>query len=295
MEYDIIMKARLDFVSNSSSSSFVVACQMQHLNAVAKDLARACCNTRDRYHDKSLAEKNKRVLDFCLHTFQLAFLGELLISTKKETYGLDFFKKMLKQATLEVAEAAWERYKRDLQKVKDGTALKESFIAREYCDDVYDPVTDTAEHFEKTYASEVVVSNDVMTYNLHHINPSPAPEPENIRQSRVNRLLAMANAKHEYEFKKEHYRAIEPVEVYQVTRDTIANTRDLIAAGYEVRLEKWQDLDALDARLENGDAMFYVRIANSGDGYGDFYIYCEDGADGLDGVSGIEILASECM
>ena len=85
------------------------------------------------------------------------------------------------------------------------------------------------------------------------------------------------------------------IDVYQITKDTVDNTRNLISQGHRVDLDEWEDLDELEARLDGGDAIFYVRIAHSGDGLGDFYIYCDDGADGLDGVSGVEILTSDSL
>ena len=288
------MKARTDFVSNSSSSSFVVACKKEFLKDIAKDLARACTNKRDKCHDKELGKNNQCILDFCLKTFQLVFLGELLLETKEEIYSLDYFKSIWaipsKNMPTAYAEEAWKRYKNIVERVKSGKE-KDSWAKKAYDLDEYDAETDTAKHFEKVYVKDIVVSNSVMESGFNRYHYSNGPDSEETIKGRVQRIIDFAKDK----VKRDSCEAedcVEAVDIYQITKDTIDNTRNLIAQGYRVDLEDWEDLDMLDAKLDNGESIFYVRIAHLGDGYGDFYIYCEDGADGIDGVSGIEVLAS---
>jgi len=293
------MKIRVDFVSNSSSCSYVIACKQQYLDAVAKDLAKACsCRCKD--HIKGLAKQNQTKLDFCINTFQLAFLGDLLVDVKEQTYSLDAFKKMLSRTDKDqsvvdkCAKEEWERYKKDLADAKSlcNSSWKD-WLVREYGSDVYDASTDTAKHYEKTYARDVVVSNSVMEYDLHRYHYGSDGTPEKTKD-RVEKLLKLAKSKAHVD-NMDSIAPFDRVDIYQITKDTIDNTRDLLAYGHKIDLEKWENLDELDARLSNGDAVFYVRIAHSGDGFGEFYIYCEDGADGIAGISGIEILTSESM
>ena len=291
------MKTRTDFVSNSSSSSFVVACKKELLKEIAKDLARACVNKRDKYHDKELGKNNQCILDFCFKTFQLVFLGELLLETKEETYSLDYFKRILtipsKNMPTTYAEEEWKRYKSILESIKSGKE-KDSWAKKAYNLDEYDAETDTAKHFEKVYAKDIVVSNSVMESDFNRYHYSNGPDSEETIKERVQRIIDFAKDKVKRDLLEvEEY--CEAIEIYQITKDTIDNTRNLIAQGYKVELEEWEDLDRLDAKLDSGESIFYVRIAHSGDGYGDFYIYCEDGADGIDGVSGIEVLTSDSL
>ena len=291
------MKTRTDFVSNSSSSSFVVACKKELLKDIAKDLARACVNKRDKYHDKELSKNNQCILDFCLKTFQLVFLGELLLETKEETYSLDYFKRIWaipsKEMPTTYAEKEWKKYKSQLASIKSGKE-KDYWVKKAYDLDEYDAMTDTAKHFEKVYAKDIVVSNGIMESNFNRYHFSNGPDSEETIRERVPRIIDFAKDK----VKRDSLEAedcFETIDIYQITKDTIDNTRNLISQGYKVELEEWEDLDRLDAKLDSGESIFYVKIAHSGDGYGDFYIYCEDGADGIDGVSGIEVLASDCL
>ena len=43
-----------------------------------------------------------------------------------------------------------------------------------------------------------------------------------------------------------------------------------------------------EAHFAKGDRVFSIRQAHQGDGYGQFYIYAEDNANGVSDVSGIE-------
>ena len=291
------MKTRTDFVSNSSSSSFVVACKKEFLKDITKDLARACMNKRDKCHDKELGKNNQCILDFCLKTFQLVFLGELLLETKEETYSLDYFKRIWaipsKNMPTAYAEEAWKRYKNIVERVKSGKE-KDSWAKKAYDLDEYDAETDTAKHFEKIYAKDIVVSNNTMKSDFNRYHYSNGPDSEETIKGRVQRIIDFAKDK----VKRDSCEAedcFEAVDIYQITKDTIDNTRNLIAQGYKVELGEWEDLDRLDAKLDSGESIFRVRIAHLGDGYGDFYIYCEDGADGIDGVSGIEVLTSDSL
>lgn len=293
------MKVRTSFVSNSSSCSYIVLCKRDFLNDIAKDLAKACTNKTDPYHDKDLAKKNQCILEFCLNTFQLAYLGNLVIETRKETYNFEYFKNIFAESNQdnveERAKEEWERYKSDLNAVKNGKHDHTWWIGSAYGLDEYDAQTDTAIHYEKITARDIVVSNQIMESKFKRYSFSNNQNtPEDIK-ARVDKLVAYAKDAAKYDWHEDRNR-IESPSIYQITKNTIDNTRDLLSCGYSIDFFEWEkDLDELEARLSNGDAIFYVRIANSGDGYGDFYIYCEDTADSIDGISGIELLASESL
>ena len=289
------MKVRTSFVSNSSSCSYVVLCKRDFLNDIAKDLAKACTNKTDPYHDKDLAKKNQCILEFCLNTFQLAYLGNLVIETRKEIYNLEYFKNIFAESNQdnveECAKEEWERYKSDLNALKNGKHDHTWWIGSAYDLDEYDAQTDTAIHYEKIMARDIIVSNQIMESKFKRYSFQNTPEDI---KARVDKLVAYAKDAAKYDWHEDR-KCIESPSIYQITKNTIDNTRALLSCGYSIDFFEWEkNLDELEARLSSGDAIFYVRIANNGDGYGDFYIYCEDTADSIDGISGIEILTSEC-
>ncbi len=79
------MKVRTDFVSNSSSTSFVIAIDKHTASDVFHDIASQCEGDADDvdYID-GLVEQNYRILDFCSRTFQLLFIGRIEVGADEE-------------------------------------------------------------------------------------------------------------------------------------------------------------------------------------------------------------------
>lgn len=69
-----------------------------------------------------------------------------------------------------------------------------------------------------------------------------------------------------------------------------------MAAGYKIDFDEVginKSIDELEQMIDAGDKIFYIRQAYSGDGYGETYIYCEEGAEGISSVQGIETIGGE--
>lgn len=82
-------------------------------------------------------------------------------------------------------------------------------------------------------------------------------------------------------------------DTYRITKETVANTRDLIKAGYDVSFEKWEDLDAIEARLKAGETVFGVTVSDAGDGEGDTRLFSLDSRYPFEDLP-VECLTSEC-
>lgn len=82
---------------------------------------------------------------------------------------------------------------------------------------------------------------------------------------------------------------------YQITKNTIKNTRDMIAANMEVVLNDWEDLDKLEKRLNEGQQIFCIHNNYQGDGWDSDAIYSEDGCKliSVDNDLAMEYLNSE--
>ena len=101
-----------------------------------------------------------------------------------------------------------------------------------------------------------------------------------------------------YSDAKTDYKCRSDSSTYFISRNTIWNTRALIAAGYNVELDDWMDLDKLDKMLQDGDQIFGIRINNGGDGVDEDALFTFGGWDGedvLDDINGVQVLDSETM
>lgn len=68
-----------------------------------------------------------------------------------------------------------------------------------------------------------------------------------------------------------------PSDLFEITLNTVLNTKDLIAAGKKVCLDKWIDLDDLEKRIRNGERIFHIRMNQGGDGISHTAIYAIGG------------------
>lgn len=289
------MKICSDFVSNSSSSSFVIACSNKNIDSAFNAIVESCSDAKSEWHNKNLVKRNRSILDFCFNTYQLLFLGDLLVETKLEKYNLSRFKDIYSNSSCagkdKVAEEEWERYKSNMKIMKSGAQLDRWFID-EFGDDEYDEDKDESVHHKKTYAYGIVVPNAVMShdfYRYEHIN-----NDEETKRFRVDAILELAHQYADDGSKKQDFTV--PIDIYQITKATIENTKDLIEAGYSVNLDEWENLDKLEKKISNGESIFRVRIASLGDGYGDFYLFSEkDDALDVYSISGIEFVSGESL
>lgn len=281
------MKTRFDFVSNSSSSSYIIAFDAYESNNIFNSLAQGCADEDSECHSKSLLTRNRLILDFCANTFQLLFIGSLRIETKKIDYTEETFNHNYCDAKKE-----FERYKKMVDESKNSHA--DRWMVATYGND--ERIDDNHYvHYENIDVSEVVVSNDRMEhdFNRYHFDvKNIEPEDQHTIEERAQAIVEAAKFKHE----NENRMLIDKPDIYCITLDTIANTRNLIETGYKIIFDaKWQNLDLLEKKIKDGDKIMYVRVAYQGDGYGDFYIYDETDGRLMDNVNGVEVLGGESL
>lgn len=292
------MKVRSDFVSNSSSCSFVIAINPQYdTSSFVKDLANSCSNPNSQYHHKDIVERNQRILDFCLHTYELAFLGTWKLTTNEYVYTKneyinryvdDKLSDNEKQPFIKEGLASWEYELKIIEDVKKPNADEylKAFYGKNFIDE-----SGKLHIFYDIYANCCVLNSDKMCYELNRYGYDQDNTKEAISY-RINQLRKLAEEYADYEHGK--YVSFQHAECYAITMNTIKNTRDLLNAKCDLTFEKFEDLDALEKRLANGQKLFVVNIGRAGDGWNNYNIYCEDNADSLNALA-VEILHSEQM
>lgn len=272
------MKTRTDFVSNSSSCSFIISTNNGFkLDEFIKELCKGCIKHTDEDNSwQSINEQyelNAAILNYHLRTSELLYLGNLdigpvQITWKKEDNDVYFLK--LKE------------------QIRKGSISKDERVIENLDDRIVIEYND--------YINGMAISTfkiDFITYEFHWSNDYSVDIE---KQKKVAESI--------YKFSKNYsdsntdYKCRIDNNIYFISRKTIWNTRALIAAGYNLKLEDWMDLDKFEDMLLNGKKIFGIRINNGGDGVDADSIYSYggwDGEDAINDVHNISIIHSENM
>ena len=273
------MKTRNDFVSNSSSCSFVVALAAGvPFDDFVEQAARGClahADTDDANFCHRQDRLNRAVLNYHLVASELLFLGSLKL------------------------EGVVREIRR--QDDPDGFAWAKSCAAKGCAYGVEEVLSDGEDAVTLKFsdsASEIAVGSTKMpcvtgVYRFAKDDYGPDPAKQKVAAERIAEF-----AKAYSEHSGINYLAKANSSTYFISRDTVWNTRALIAAGKKLELDKWMDLDRLDEALKNGTRIFRIRVNNGGDGVDEDALYTFGGWDGEDlfaGVSGADVIGSETM
>ena len=270
------MKIRIDFVSNSSSCSSIIAVRS---NFPLNDfISQVCCNCLKHVDDDDDAafvseqnEFNNVVLNYHLHASELVYLGGLNVGPMQSVFTKD------------------DEYFSDLK------------------NDIAEQVISPDERVIENTDEKIVIESDDVVYGMaipkhemdyitmeYHWNDD---YKRNIKKQKKAAKAILEFAKN-YSDSKTDYKCRQDSATYFISRTTIWNTRALIAAGYNVELEEWMDLDKLDKMLKDGDRIFGIRVNNGGDGVDEDALFTFGGWDGEDvfeDIAGIKILDSEIL
>lgn len=260
------MKIRSDYVSNSSSSSFVVVLPKDYaFGDFVDDVVRACTSEQDGDYSEDDIEyvnnSNRRNLDYCLTEYALLFLGELKVGTMQDKYA-----NIEREAIL-------------------------NMIKRSH-DDIYCPVvvsdengilvTETGE-----FASEITIRKELMRWRIRTPNEDFSDAaPEKVARN----ILDCCRMKEMDSFSIDNSCGL-----CEITMDTIKNTEDLISNGNFIQLDKWMDLDKMKKRIEDGNRIFCITMSQGGDGQDSHTIFATNGWDSdMNKYANVEILHAEC-
>lgn len=272
------MKTRNDFVSNSSSCSFVIALPAEFsLNDFVEQTTRGClrhAESNEVEFSMKQDELNQAVLNYHLRASELLFLGSLRID--------DITRKIDRQND----PAEFDRVK---CLINTGRYYGNPAVVSEDENSITLAFTDRVD--------EIVVKSREIPYitNNYHWgnNYSTDLTKQTIAATKITEF-----AKYYSEYAGIDYKARSNSDTYFISLNTIWNTRALIAAGKDVALDKWMDLDKLEDMLKNGMKIFKVRVNNGGDGVSEDALYTFGGWEGEDlfsNMAGIDLLYSETM
>lgn len=271
------MKIRLDFVSNSSSSSYIVAIDFSKydVNLFIKKVCDKCIGLQDDAKRSRIQDDirfaNEAVLRQGLMS-ECLYLGNPVIGRIKERWRRG------------------ENY--DHRMIKPGET------------DEYTPFKDLTENEWTLSPGETVtfIDDDTIEYEFDEVLPAWLSVPRSIMSERIrkynpfytegeslvgNGVKARTKRIIEYAKQKEHekIKRSEP-EVFCITKNTTKNTRDLMTVGYKISfifpiamsnelMSKF--LDEIDARIAAGETFIYAVAGDSGERRDDNRLFMPDG------------------
>lgn len=273
------MKTRNDFVSNSSSCSFVIALPagFSLINFV-EQTARGClryAGPNEVEFSQKQDELNRAVLNYHLRASELLFLGSLRID--------DITRKIDKQN--DPAEFDHVKY---------------MIASGHFCGGDSEVVSSDESAIVLKFADlvdEIAVKSGEMPYitGNYHWRSDYSADP--MEQAAVAARITEF-AKYYSDCAGIDYKARSNSDTYFISLNTIWNTRALLAAKKDLTLDKWMDLDKLEGMLKDGTKIFKVHVNNGGDGVAEDALYTFGGWEGEDlfsNMTGIDLLYSETM
>ena len=272
------MKIRNDFVSNSSSCSFIIAIRKTFLlKTFIKEACKGCLKHADTDDSKDFItqqnEYNNVVLNYHLRASELLYLGSLDVGTMQNVFTKDNDNNIFDELKNDIAKNRLASIDHVVSNTNDQIVIE----SKMFVDGMAIP-----KHMMDVITMEYHWNNDYRT--------------DIDKQKKVAK--AIVDFAKNYSDENVGYKCQYDSSTYFISRNTIWNTRALIAAGYDVELEKWMDLDKFDKMLQDGDQIFGICVNNGGDGVSEDSLYTFGGWDGedvFDNISGAQILYSETL
>lgn len=281
------MKVRNDYVSNSSSSSYIVALRKEDsLDDFIEDVVKGCTTSRVEYDEddneivvelepdekkyiEHLNKCNRRNLDYCLNTYEQLFLGSMYVGWK--TVNID-------------GKKDCDNYRRRVDKCnwKFGEEEGVKLISNEDEKIVVE---------EKVGVCNVVVPKNRMEWAFYRGSYYESDEyhkKDEIDKIRLDAIMKFCKENQSYLEEFGH------IELYEITMNTIKNTKQMLDAGLKVDVDKSQ-MDDFEKRLNEGQRLFSITMNQGGGGMDWHSIYATDGWDSdFNKFANAEIVCCEC-
>jgi len=273
---------RNDFVSNSSSTSYIISVGKNYpIKTFIKDISKKCIDKKSEYRIANLLDRNIAALQFHILNTRLLFLGEVFVMDKSFNIDLN---RIHRWENREEHKKTFARHMKRILQSKD-KKYTEYDTTWEYVSDTKIKGTD---HIYRN-----MVTYDILDYGntFDVIECEKNKEFEKEHNDRVIESLKEFLKKLDY-FGLYHNPFTS--DIFVIDKDTIKLTRLMLKKNMKMRFEKWEDIDKLEKMLDNGETIIGVRVSNHGDGMDSDTIYNETDNFVFENIP-VKLLSSEVM
>lgn len=258
------MKTRNDFVSNSSSCSFIISANHSNypFNKLVDDIVDDCVANADE-DDANWIETtndlNRRNLNYHLKSSELLYLGTLVVGEKTITAKRsDENHEMFDSLMISIKDPSFGKY------------TGEKIISASADEIVYS--------YNKTVSSLTVSKFDMERITGHYVfaDEDEWKINEDEQKEAAKHIVEYANIANDASEKCLYSLSVRS-SLFFISPSTIWNTKALLAAGYKISFDKWEDLEDLEKRLKNGESIYGICQNNGGDGMDEKTIYALGG------------------
>lgn len=270
------MKIRRDFVSNSSSSSYIVAIDFSKydFDLFVEKVCDKCDGGRHaaklRGWDADVRRTNEAVLRYGFMT-ECLYIGNPIVGRVKEKWkrGEEYDHRMIKPGETDEYTPFRELAKnaKNLPPGETVTFIDENTLEHEYDEELpaWIPVSRTVMARIRKYDSFFVTDR-----SLRGEGP----------KARAKRIIEYVRQKSNERIKQQDS------EVFRITENTVKNTRDLIRAGYKIIFKSpiavsgelmSKFLDEIEARMKAGETFIYAVAGDAGEGRDDSRLFMPNG------------------
>lgn len=251
------MKIRSDFISNSSSCSFVISVKHNDsysLNDFIDHIANACVEFHDNEDDKTIkyvVETNKNNMLNHLTSSELLFIGNVKIGSKTNTIIKDSNPCLFNAMSLSISDPDFTKY----SKKKVISHTPESIVIE--C-----PI-------EVNGFS--ILSSDMSNITNYEYKKSIHDEMNDIKCNIAKSIVDFAK---QYRFESKLNKSKNTNThswSYFISKRTLWNTHALLDAGYE--MSGISDLGLYERKLDDGYSIYVIQQNHGGDGIDDDAVY----------------------
>ena len=249
---------RQDFVSNSSSTSFMVLVEKSNISKYINALSEKCEDRKSQYHIDNLVNINRSILNYSYYNLRALYVGGLVYYQDDKLYLESAFTKDQYSYYLKLIE---NKKDNDYCHVKFAKNKKDLILTHfDYVWNMVLPITNNAYNW-----INMDCKNNKKESFLDYISKII----EDYKIKRWNRIRLTVKDNLYYGTKLPDF------STFVIDRNTINVTKYLLKCGCNLNVNNW-NIEELDEIIKDDNVIFNIDMCYEGDGLNEDTIYNEN-------------------